>query len=241
LDQEYITTNGTTLVEKFMGDKAFSTNTGWATLCVSLRDIGTKVTGAEMAFMPQPSGPNGEKALLFNNWPVQRMWVVPEAAKNKEAAARFMNFMATKESKMVQDYGILNDDYTLDAAGKPVQTLEQQMKVTWKICYEIMATPDSFKVRLFAKGYDWAYTQAQQAEKDAEITTNILSVLPVDEEFLKVQQKLALSTFISEEVTKFITGTRPISEFDKFVSELKTKGLDEQTTALNTWYIKYKK
>jgi putative aldouronate transport system substrate-binding protein len=240
LDQEYITTTGTTLTEKFMGNKAFSLNAGWATLCVSLRDIGQKIDGAEMAFMPQPSGPNGEKALLFHNWPVQRMWVIPEAAKNKEAAAKFMNYMATKESKMVQDHGILNEDYTLDASGKVVQTLEEQMNITWKICYEIMATPDSFKVRLFAKSYDWAYTQAQEAEKDADFTRNLLAVLPVDEEFLKVEQKLALSTFISEETTKFITGTRPLSEFDKFVTELKGKGLDEQTEALNVWYKKYK-
>ncbi|MDD4139949.1 MAG: extracellular solute-binding protein [Eubacteriales bacterium] len=240
LDQEFITTTGTTLTEKFMGDKAYSLNTGWATLCVSLRDIGTKIDGAEMAFMPQPTGPNGEKALLFHNWPVQRLWVIPEAAKNKEAAVKFFNYMSTKESKMVQDYGILNDDYTLDAAGKPVQTLEQQMNVTWKICYEVMATPDSFKVRLVAKGYDWAYTQAQEAEKDADFTRNLLAILPVDEEFLKVEQKLALSTFISEETIKFITGVRPMADFDKFVSELKAKGLDEQTEALNTWYTKYK-
>ena len=29
---------------------------------------------------------------------------------------------------------------------------------------------------------------------------------------------------------------RPISEFDAFVTELKEKGLDRQTTALNEWY-----
>lgn len=240
LDQEYITTNATTLTEKFMGNKAYSLNCGWAYLCVNIRDIGDKIDGAEMAFLPQPSGPNGEKALLYHTWPVQRLWVVPEAAKNKEAAAKFMNYMSTKEAKMVQDYGILDDDYTLDSDGNPVQTVEQQMNVTWKICYEVMATPDSFKIRLVAKGYDWAYKQAQEAEKGAEFTRDLLSIMPIEEDYLKVEQKLALNTFIDEETTKFITGVRPISEFDKFVEELKAKGLDEQTEALNTWYNKYK-
>lgn len=236
LDNEYITVNGTMLVEKLMGDQAFSTINGWAFACVNVRDIGTKINGAEMAFLPQPSGPNGAKALLFNGWPVQRLWVVPMAAKNKDAAAKFMNYMATAESKAVQDYGIENEDYTKNADGTVNQTTEQQMNVTWKICYEVMATPDSFKVRLKAKGYDWAYDQALDAQKEADFTTNLMSILPSDDAFLKVQQRLALKTFVDEETAKFISGTRPLSEFDAFVAELKSKGLDEQTEALNTWY-----
>ncbi len=104
-----------------------------------------------------------------------------------------------------------------------------------------MATPDSFKVRLVNKGYDWAYNQSLAAQKDAEITNNLLGIMPTDQDFLKLKTQLALDTFISEQVTKFITGARPISEFDKFVSELKTKGLDQQTEALNKWYTAYSK
>ena len=236
LDNEYLTVNGTSLVEKLMGDQAFSTINGWAFACVNIRDIGTKINGATVAFLPQPSGTNGQKALLFNGWPVQRLWVIPMAAKNKDAATKFMNYMATAESKMVQDHGIEGEDYTKNADGTVNQTKDQQMNVTWKICYEVMATPASFKVRLVAKGYDWAYNQALEAQKDAEITTNLLNILPSDDTFLKVQQKLSLKTFVDEEVAKFISGARPIAEFDKFVEELKSKGLDEQTEALNTWY-----
>ncbi len=241
LDNEYMTVNATTLVEKLMGDKAFSTINGWAFACVNVRDIGTKITGAEMAFLPQPSGSDGQKALLFNGWPVQRLWVVPAAAKNKDAAAKFMNYMATAESKAVQDYGIEGEDYTKGADGAVTQTTEQQMNVTWKICYEVMATPDSFKVRLKAKGYDWAYNQALDAQKDAEITTDLLKVLPPDDSFLKLQQQLALKTYIDEETAKFISGARALTEFDNFVKELKDKGLDQQTEALNTWYAANKK
>ena len=239
LDTEYMTVNATRLTEKFMGDQAFSTNQGWAWACVNVRDIGVKVPNAKMAFLTQPTGPTGEKALLFNNWPVQRMWVVPVAAKNKDAAAKFMNYMATPESKEVQDYGIRGDDYKYEN-GKYVFTAEQQAKVTWKICYEVMATPASFKVRLVAKSYDWAYNQALEGQKNADITSNVLQVLPPDDTFQKVQQKLALGTFISEESTKFITGARPIAEFDKYVEELNKKGLPEQTAALNKWYAENK-
>jgi spermidine/putrescine-binding protein len=224
-----------------MGDKAFSTINGWAFACVNIRDIGTKITGAEMEFLPQPSGSDGQKALLFNGWPVQRLWVVPMAAKNKDAAAKFMNYMATAESKAVQDYGIEGEDYTKGADGAVTQTKDQQMNVTWKICYEVMATPDSFKVRLKAKGYDWAYNQALDAQKDAEITTDLLKVLPPDDSFLKLQQQLALKTTIDEETAKFISGARALTEFDNFVKELKDKGLDQQTEALNTWYAANKK
>lgn len=239
LDREYITSTGTNLTEKLMGDQAFSTNQGWAYACVNVREIGQKITGAEMAFLPQASGPDGSKALLNNGWPVQRLWVIPTSAKNKEAAAKFMNYMATPESKMVQDYGIEGENYTLDG-GKPVFTAEQQAEVTWRICYEIMATPDSFKVRLVNKGYDWAYNQALDAQKDADITTNILNILPPDDEYQKLEQKLALKSFVAEETTKFIMGDRPISEFDDFISELTNKGLNEQTEALNKWYLENK-
>jgi len=236
LDNEYITLNTTRLTEKLMGDQAFSSIQGWAYACVNVRDIGVKVPKASFAFTPQPSGPADAKALLYNNWPVQRMWVVPVAAKNKDAAAKFMNYMATPQSKMVQDYGIQGTDYTLGTDGKPVFTPAQQSAVTWKICYEVMATPASFKVRLVAKGYDWAYNQALAGQKDAEITSNILAVLPNDDTYQKVEQKLALKTFVDEETAKFISGARPVAEFDKFVAELEKKGLPEQTAALNAWF-----
>ena len=133
LDNEYITTNSTTLTEKLMGNKAFSTIQGWAFACVNIRDIATKVTGAEIKILAQPSGPNGEKALLANGWPIQRIWAVPTAAKNKDAAAVFMNYMATAKSKLVQDYGIEGTDYTVKD-GKNTFTAEQSAAVTWKIC-----------------------------------------------------------------------------------------------------------
>jgi putative aldouronate transport system substrate-binding protein len=236
LDNEYITMNTTRLVEKFMGDQAFSTVRDWTFAVVNIRDIATKIPGAKLAYLPQPTGPDGAKALLFNNWPVQRMWVVPVSAKNKDAAAKFMNYMATPESKMVQDYGMQGKDYTLDAGGKPSFTAQQQADVTWKICYEVMATPASFKVRLVAKSYDWAYNQGLAGQKGHDIAFNLLSLLPPDDTFQKIQQRLALGTVVTEETAKFISGARPIAEFDKFVDEINKKGLIEQTAALNTWY-----
>jgi putative aldouronate transport system substrate-binding protein len=240
LDKEYITTTGVNLTEKFMGDQLFSSNQGWAYGCVNVRDIGEKIEGAEMVYLPQPSGPDGSKALLFFGWPVQKIWVVPKAAKNKDAAAKFMNYMATAEAKMTQDYGIENEDFTIGADGKPVYTQEQQMNITWRIVYEIMDTPESFKIRLYGKGYDWAYNQALDGQKDADFTTNLFSIMPPNDDFQKLQQRLSLDTFVDEETAKFIMGDRPISEFDQFVQELKNKGLDEQTEGLNKWYDEYK-
>lgn len=236
LDKEYITLDTTRLVEKFMGDQAFSTCTGWSFPVTRLRELGEKIDGAEVSFLPQPAGVDDTKGLLYFSWPAQRLWVVPAAAKNKEAAAKFINYMATEEAKMVQDYGIEGEDYTMGADGQPEYTTEQQMAATWRICYEMMNTADSFKIRLVAKDYDWAYDQLLEGQKNADITDNILGILPPDDEFLKLQQKLALDTIVDEETTNFITGDRPISDFDKFVEELKAAGLDEQTEALNKWY-----
>lgn len=235
LDNEYSEVNTTELMKKFTEDKVFSGIDGWAFPSANLVDIAKKIAGAKLVYLPQPYGPNGEKALVAKRYPAEDFWVVPKGAKHKEAAAKFMNYMATPIAKRAQDCGIEGIDYTLNSDGTVNQTLEESLGIVWRACFEIMNTPASFQLRLKNKGYLWAYNQGLEGQNDAEMEDDLFFSKAPNSEFLKIQAKLALQPFVDEKEKKFIKGELNISEFDTYVQELKSRGLDELTAGLNKW------
>jgi len=64
--------------------------------------------------------------------------------------------------------------------------------------------------------------------------------LPANEEYIELTQQLGLSAYVSEQTDKFIMGERSLDEFDAFQQELKDRGIERYTKALNDWVDMYK-
>lgn len=233
-DNEYLTMKTADMQEKMVTGQAFSLAVGWAAPCVTINGIWDKIPEAEYAYFPLPVKNEGDVIYGLENFPSQRIMAVPAFAKNPDLAAEFYNYMCTPEAKLIQDYGIEGTDYRMKD-GKIDQTLEEQLAVGWKICYEMVPTEASFRVRLIAKGYDWA--RDLQLESQAHVTParDIVTFIPPSEEFNKLSQQLAIKTYADEQFTKFITGDRPLSEWDAFIGELEARGLAQLHEGLNKW------
>lgn len=242
LNQEFGTTSTTTLEEQFTSGKAFSANVGWASPATSLRKVFDNIEGSKLGYLTQMTKDAETPAILGETVPVQLYAAVPTKKSDKfDLACEWINYMATDAAKKVQDYGIEGTDYTVDADGKIQQTLDEQNAVGWKICYEVLATAPSFYVRLYAKGFDWAFNGVLKSRE----RSNVISVpeytqfMPTNEDYVELKQQLGVTDYASEQTTLFIIGQRDMSEWDAFQSELASRGLEELTTSLNDWYNMY--
>jgi putative aldouronate transport system substrate-binding protein len=66
-----------------------------------------------------------------------------------------------------------------------------------------------------------------------------ISFKPLEQELVK--KRVDLDTYASEQMIKFITGSRPLSEYDAYVNELKTKfRMDEIINVYNIAFDRYK-
>lgn len=204
---------------------------------MTINGVVDRVEGAQLAYLKQMTKDAETPAELTQIFPTQRINVIPAMAKNPDLAAKFIEYMSTPEAKKVQDYGIEGVDYTVDAEGKIQQTLDEQNAVGWKICYEYIPTPESFQVRLFAKGFDVHFYGLldKRAESNVIGVRDALTFLPPSEDYLNLQQQLGLKAYSDEQADKFIMGERSLDEFDAYLAELEARGLSRLVTALNTW------
>lgn len=242
LNQEFGTTSTTTLEEQFVSGKAFSTSTGWATPATSLKKVFDNIEGSTLGYLTQMTKDAETPAVLGETVPVQLYAAVPTKKSDKfDLACEWINYMATDAAKKVQDYGIEGVDYTVDADGKIQQTLDQQNAVGWKICYEVLATAPSFYVRLYAKGFDWAFNGVLESRERSNTVAvpEYTQFMPTNEDYVELKQQLGVTDYASEQTTLFIIGQRDMSEWDAFQSELESRGLEELTASLNDWYNMY--
>jgi len=76
-------------------------------------------------------------------------WAIPKTTKNPEEIVKFADFLASREGKLIAQYGIEGRDYTLDKKGNPI--------VKKEVLDEIAKNPDEAKKRGFrGAGAYWA-------------------------------------------------------------------------------------
>lgn len=161
---------------------------------------------------------------------------------------KWFNFFFTEEGSMLGNYGVENEAYTL-VDGKPV------------VSDLILANPDSLSpsdARTFytmgavhPKWYDWEReltpTMSDKAkgagsiwDKNWDNKQSLPDITISSEESSEYSTIYNdISTLIQESSAQFITGQKPLSEFDAFVDQIKSMNIDRcieiQQTALERY------
>ena len=177
-------------------------------------------------------------------------YLISGTSPNKQLAARFLDFGYTEKGKMLYNFGkegvsydmvdgfpTFNDNIYKNKDGlTPTQALSKYTHCTF-------LGPFEFDERFFKQQY--AY-QEQKDAIDIWAKTNAVEHVIVsynaftEEEQEELAKYLSdLNTYISENVTKFIMGIRPISEYDAFLKELKDRNLDRVIEIKQAAYDRY--
>lgn len=171
----------------------------------------------------------------YNNPVTGTMTVITPACKNKEAAAQFLNYNYTEEGKMLFNFGIEGESYTI-VDGKPTYTelitknpdgltLQQALAQ-----YTRAWSEDAFVQDVGYGEQYFARPQQQDALKkwmDTDVVKRFLPPTTIAEADSAEYSKLYgdISTYVSEMRVKFISGVEPLDNFDTYLATLEQMGV----------------
>ena len=199
--------------------------------------------GAEVVGIP-PMRMTAESTLHFgldsDNAAFNMGISISTACENVETVVRFFNYFFTEEGNLLANYGVEDYSFEYNEDGKPVFTdlitnNPDGMTMDVALClYTGGSTSGPYVIDNTKNSF--TYTEAQLAAGNAwlegtdgayqlpDTYTNLLS--SEEKELLNSYYNDIITTY-NETVLQFITGTKPLSEFDAFRNQLTDMGIAE--------------
>lgn len=241
LDQDFASIDNKIVEANILNDKAGATF-GWVGGDIGKYYKGATQEGFELVAVANPvlnKGDEGNFLSGFTNKIAGQAAAITTSAKNVDSIISMFDYLYTDEGRMLKNFGIEGETYNM-VDGKPVYT------------DLILKNPDNLAIaNALAKyvqsnygapgiceveDYQVQYYQLD-AQKNARKTYNqyvdnaAKHVIPPVSATPDESKELAtitteVSTYRDEQFVAFVTGVRPIEEFDKFVEEIKSLNID---------------
>ncbi len=167
-------------------------------------------------------------------------------AKNPTAAVYLLDALYLPDVSTLMEMGLENIGWK-NVDGKPVQTVipsdapvetKLQGALTEWHTYEDTDADLLLKYKYYSGNVPAALNLWKQCSIDGTLATPYLYM--TDEESKTISKiKADLSTYVSEMTLKFITGTEPLSNYDAYMQNLKTIGVDKYLAVYQTAYERY--
>lgn len=253
IDQNYISIDAATMNSKMLNNEV------GATYGYNASGIGTWTANGktsnpkfEVAAAKYPVLEKGQKSAFGQKINIVGEFydcVISGSSKNKELAARFLDYNFTDEGHMLQHYGTEGKTYTMvDGAPKYTdfvmhnpdgRTISEVLTDYTHTTYSIpgYASLDAYKQQLI-------YPQQHDAlEKwsDTDADKHLLPPLSMPSEEMSEYTKIMsdIKTYVSDTTNELIMGVRPISDFDEFFETLKTLGVERAVELEQAAYDRY--
>lgn len=240
LDQDYPINKGSNVLEKMAAGNA-GFYVGWVEPGRDAIINGRKAGNADtkvIAIPPLKDG-NGKMQTRSNMGGASSSFgFIPAASKNADFVLDWVNtFLDEKVFESLVN-GKEGEDYTVkDGKRYPIlPKFDQERGNMWAYfpVQDGKAYYPLWQVRTRKQAEYSEIFESMAATNDQYKVENVLAFAPP---FSKASQTVKIvNDYIIQEVTKFISGARPISEFDKYVEEVKSKGADEVLAEYNAWY-----
>lgn len=166
--------------------------------------------------------------------------------KHPEEVCRFMDYLFSKEGAYLSNYGTEGVSYEVDAQGNFVKFLDA-----------VEAAPNgdspSTARSYFARYSNWPHRGERMDYYDpdyikvvkntwtAEMEKHAMPPIThtLEENTVIAAKYSTLDTYCRESITKFILGTSPMSDWDKFIEEIKKLGVEEILALKQAAYDRY--
>jgi putative aldouronate transport system substrate-binding protein len=180
------------------------------------------------------------KGELLPDYSLKGVMAISSKSKNAELIVKYYNFLYSPEGKLLTQYGIEGTSYTIKDR-KPQYTDEFKSNIQNSLTNIGLGTTKYFFTapmeNLFKDRNEGTLVAdaVETSRRDWTKQEPQLSFTQAEQELVsKNLQPIQDKT--SEYMIKFIIGQEPLSNFDKFVGELKQRGLDELVKTYNAAY-----
>lgn len=193
-----------------------------------LEIINNQLKDGRLTFMPPPAGPNG-KPYIPNTAYKDGGYSVFSQTNNLEAALKFIDFMYSDRGEEIASWGKENETYTIENGErtflpefKEFSDLRKNVGFMTEGSYGKFDT--EAMIRLIREDERYSYDEAPKYAFPVQVVTP--NFKPEE-----MEQYQLLSTRITkhyeENMAKFIMGSRPLSEWERYVQEAEALGVEE--------------
>ncbi|WP_052487050.1 extracellular solute-binding protein [Gordoniibacillus kamchatkensis] len=209
---------------------AITTNKSFITVqyIAQMEIINNQLKGANMQFMAPPAGTGGKAYLPNGNFETGGL-AVSSKTKNLDAALKFIDFQYSKEGIDLLSWGKEGVTYTVESGQrkfkpeyKEFTDLRKNLGIMTTGTYGVFDTK-SF-LSMIAEKERYVYYEAPKYAFPVQILTPNFTP---DELDLFQTVETNIRKHYEENVSKFILGDRPLSEWDKFVEEINKLGVQK--------------
>jgi|GEM_PF-1864204 len=212
---------------------------------------------ARVAAMNIPKGPTGKSGILAKSAVMANSGIVISSKiSDPVVAMKFIDWVYSDEGRLMTSFGIDGETFVIDEDGRPMLTPHMKRQ----------ANPDGKEL---VKDYGWIYyidkyefpvgylkdvlpgdpvpedDRWMFSREKMEQANQVIPADPVlkftEQQTSELRSKCTLiQDYFKQNIDKFIMGTRPISEYDQFVEEIKKLGVDDVAKIYNDAYQEYK-
>lgn len=242
IDPEWSINQSNKVIENFSSGKAAMLVNGYYNMPTINTALLKNFPNAKIAVLPLIKGNNGKTATVGTGG-ISYYAAIPKWAENKEEIIKYLDLKLDKDIHKGASIGVegvhhkfesgnyvpilprFNDDYN-NASGFLTGVDEKNYPIYWQV-----------RVRKDPVLTD-AYTKIQENAKGSVVIDPLAYAPPIDA-IAKNAQKL--NKFMEDTFIQYLTGTEPLSNYDKFLAQWKADGGNDMIKAANEWYASSKK
>lgn len=178
--------------------------------------------------------------ITFGDWIGGVSWSISADCENPELLLNFVDYLFTDEGSLLANYGVEGLSWDYDENNEPlineaITDNPDYNSSTAQLKYTLLWAPfvedyDRFNVGYTQATIDAADIWMEQSSNQALIPSGV----SISTDYVTTYNTIYsdVDTYAAENVNRFITGDRPIEEFDAFVAELKDMGVE---TCIEIW------
>lgn len=240
LDNEYAQNTGETMREKFFTSKAAIYQVGWWNEPIATQTILEKAPKAELAYLPALKDAKGNSGLPMARG-VNRVVVIPKSSKNPEHALNYMNLTVSDDIFVKTVMGEEGVHYKKLGENKfdPIlpKFFDDKNNAHHFMTGSNTEAYSTFWKETRVKKNEVLYREfnaIQDVANKATLHYDPTTYMQPNKEYTNYYGKI--NKFTEDAFKQFITGTRPMSEWDTFIKELNSTGLTEMNKIVNDWW-----
>lgn len=202
-----------------------------------------------IAALTDPVQNVGDKIHLSENYDYASQGnAISTACKNPALIMQYYNYLFSDEGAKLCQYGIENQSYTVNAEGKIQYTdlitnnpdgMAPRMALLKYATFTYFSDPSALDLVYTAD--EIAAYKTYDSNRDADYRISAAVTLTTDESEAYSSKMGDITTYCAESIVQFITGEKSMDEFDAFITQLKSIGIQDCIDIQQAAYDRYLK
>lgn len=237
IDSDLAINKKVNLDEKFTSGKVFAIPSSWYEASTQVPALYANVPEAEITYVLPLRDADGVRHIRANKY-LNNVSVVLRNSKHPEDAVKFMNAKLTEPTFTYITLGTEGETFTKDGTYyEPIMPIFSELRnnAWWylngirEVEYADMWMARTRRNAELGKAFD-----AVNADFDELAVYSPVANMPTPAALAKY--KASLAQLVSDNEVLFVTGIKPISDYDSFLASWRAAGGSEVSAEVNEWY-----